>query len=381
MEGDQRGDKGIHQPFRHLIASGIENGRVGHQVADIAQQQQRATVEADRTTGTGGILTVGIQATLNGLATLLEGVGQGAFDQAQPVAIGQHLVLGIDGGNAVLKVENGRHGAFQHEVGDTGLVILADRVSAVDADVDMQAVMLQQDRGRIGSITLIAFELGRAGQRGLLVAQSNHHRITADAQFGRISPVTAFQRGVFVQKVTGPGDNLGTTGRVVTPGTFCAAFLADGIGAIERVIEATPAGIGSVEGITGIEDWHHQLWTGNLGDFRVGIGGGDCEFVAFRDQIADLGQEFLIGTHIADRAGIGAVVFVDLGLQRITLGEQGAVLRGQCVKPRGKAVPECILIDTGAGNCFVIDEIDQFLGHLIAVYVHACGHGKSSRYV
>jgi hypothetical protein len=48
-----------------------------------------------------------------------------------------------------------------------------------------------------------------------------------------------------------------------------------------------------------------------------------------RHQVADLAQEGLVGGHVGDRAGVGAVPGVHLGLDAVALGQQGGVLRRQ----------------------------------------------------
>jgi hypothetical protein len=51
------------------------------------------------------------------LPPLLEGLGQRALQDAQPVAVAQHLVLGIHRGDRVFQVEDGGQRRFQHHVG------------------------------------------------------------------------------------------------------------------------------------------------------------------------------------------------------------------------------------------------------------------------
>src|SRR5690606_23144213 len=45
MHGDQAGADGVHDAFRDLAAVFEQDGRVGHQVADITDEQQRAAVQ------------------------------------------------------------------------------------------------------------------------------------------------------------------------------------------------------------------------------------------------------------------------------------------------------------------------------------------------
>src|SRR3546814_13773746 len=57
---------------------------------------------------------------------------------------GRDLVLGIDRGDRILKVADRRDRRFEDQVGDAGGVVLADRMAAIDHDLDVQAVALEQ---------------------------------------------------------------------------------------------------------------------------------------------------------------------------------------------------------------------------------------------
>ena len=70
---------------------------------------------------------VGVERALECLAALLEIGRQRAVHQAERVAIDQHLVLGIDRGDAVFHVEDGDDRRFQDHIGDAGRIVLADR--------------------------------------------------------------------------------------------------------------------------------------------------------------------------------------------------------------------------------------------------------------
>lgn len=61
---------------------------------------------------------VGIERARQRLAALLEVGRQRAVHQAERIAVDQHLVFGIDGGDAVFHVEDRADGGFQDHVGD-----------------------------------------------------------------------------------------------------------------------------------------------------------------------------------------------------------------------------------------------------------------------
>src|SRR3546814_7122035 len=53
-------------------------------------------------------------------------------------------IFGIDRGDRILKVADRRDRRFEDQVGDAGGVVLADRMAAIDHDLDVQAVALEQ---------------------------------------------------------------------------------------------------------------------------------------------------------------------------------------------------------------------------------------------
>ncbi len=101
--------------------------RVGeHVMADIAHQHQAAAMQRQLLAVGRLVDAVGIERALQRLAALLEIGRERAVHQAERVAIDQHLVVGVDGGDRVFHVENGRDRGFQDHVGDAGRIVLAD---------------------------------------------------------------------------------------------------------------------------------------------------------------------------------------------------------------------------------------------------------------
>ena len=179
------------------------------------------------------------------------------------------------------------------------------------------------------------------------------------------------QRGHFVQEALGPGDDLIAASRVVAAALGQAA---DGVGAVQGVIQAAPAGVGGVERVAGVHDGHDQLRAGHLGDGVIDVGGVDGEVGAFGHQIADLGQEGLVGGHVLDGAGMGAVPVVELLLDVVALDQQGAVLGAQVVDEAGQALPEGVGADVGAGQRLLFDQVMKGGGYLQAESFDTMGH-------
>ena len=97
-----------------------------------------------------GVGAVGVHRPGEGLAALGDLLGERALHQPQPVAVAEHLVLGVDGRDRVLEVHDRGDRGLQQQVLDAGGVGGADRVLAVDLDLDVQAVVDQQHRlGRL----------------------------------------------------------------------------------------------------------------------------------------------------------------------------------------------------------------------------------------
>jgi len=90
------------------------------------------------------------------------------------------------------------------------------------------------------------------------------------------------------------------------------------------------------------------LRAGLLGQLAVSVGGADAEVVRHGFQVANRGQKRAVSGHVLDRARVGGVPLVQLGLQAVTLGQQGAVLRRQVVHQLAKAGPECTCFQAGA---------------------------------
>ena len=142
------------------IGTGVQNGRVGHQVAHIAHKQQRAAVQLDLTVALGRVVdAVGIQAALEGAAAFADVFGQRALQNAQPVAVSQELVLGVHRGHRVFQIEDGGQSGFHHQVTHTCRVGGANGVLGVDLDVQMQAVVDQQNRAGMRRIALVTDKL------------------------------------------------------------------------------------------------------------------------------------------------------------------------------------------------------------------------------
>jgi hypothetical protein len=229
-------------------------------------------------------------------------------------------------------------------------------VAAVDQQLDVQAVVLQQHGGGGGGLAVVTRELRRVGQAGLATVMARDqgavlHRI---AHHGRVRPVR--QRHRLVQEGFGPGHHLGAASRVEAFAAGGAIGIIDRVGAVQRVIQAAPPRIGCVQGVTRVADRHHQLRPGDGGDFGVHVCGGDTEGRRLRQEITDAAQEALIGRLVVGGALVFVVPGIDLRLQLVPPGQQGFVAGREIVQQRGKPGPEGVGGDTGARQRLGLEE-------------------------
>ncbi|MNZ91640.1 hypothetical protein D3C78_1106320 [compost metagenome] len=239
----------------------------------------------------------------------------------------------------------------------------------------MQAVVLQQHGARLGRVTLEGDELGGVLQAGLGTIGQAHYKISASHYItGGIGVGTAFQRGGLVEEAARVGDDLVAADLVVALALLGAVLFADHVGAVERVVQRAPAGVGGVQGEAGVHHRHYQLRAGHAGDLVIDVLGDGLEVGGFRQQVADFLEEGLVGHGVMRLAGTSLVPGVDPGLELVTLGEQRLVLRCEVVDHGLHAGPERVGGYAGSGNGFVVHEVEQHLGDLQATDLNALSH-------
>ena len=153
----------------------------------------------------------------------------------------------------------------------------------------------------------------------------------------------------------------------------------DGIGAVQGVIQRAPTRIGGVQSVTCIQDGHHQLRAGQLG--QLGIDVLRCGFGVFglSYQVADLAQKLLIRLHrlaLCHRTGVGGVPSVHGRLNAVALGQQRAIFWRQFGNQSVKTLPKRLALDTGCRQHLVLNKAIQGGGHLQAVNWGAFSHEK-----
>ncbi len=150
---------------------------------------------------------------------------------------------------------------------------------------------------------------------------------------------TGRKRHHIIQQRGSGFDYLSAADRIKARAFFAAVFFGKYIGAVQRIVQAAPACVGSIERITRIADRHHQLRSGNAGNFRVDTRGGNLEVIAFRYQVSDIGQELFVCREV-HRARVRLVPFIDLCLDLRSFFQQGPVFWRQVGHQSGETRPE-----------------------------------------
>ena len=374
LHGRQRaegGEDGVHDALVDLLAVDHDGG-VGHEVADVAAQQQGAAVQADGGAVGAGELEVLVEAAGESLAALVHLGGQLAGAQAVPVGVAQGLVGGVDGGDGVLEVDDGRGRGLETDVVDARGVVLADRARAVDVDDRVQAVVAQQERGGVLALALPATEALRVGQGDHVAVDDRGQPTVGDDVVSDVGVGTLGERGDLVEKRAGPGDDSTTADRVVSLAGFAAVGVRDDVGSVEGVVQRAPAGVGGIECVAAVEDGDDELRAGDAGDLFVDVGGADRLVGGTLDEVADGAQELLELGRIR-LARVGAMVVVELALQLLAAGEELAVARGELSDDVGQSLPQALRGNPGTSAENVGGVVMQGVGDVEAGDVDVSG--------
>ena len=262
VQRGQGGGEGVQEAFGDLAALGVHNRIRGHQMADVAHQHQAAPRQAEELAIRADILTVRVEAADEGAPVLLQSRLQVALHQAQPVAVNEAFVLGVNGRHGVLAVLNGGDGGLQHDVLDSGGMGGSHRMGRIDLNFDVQPVVAQQHGAGRGRLPRMAAELRRGRQPGVAAIRKHRPQLIAlgagaDGVQGHLLVASAVQRHGLIQKRRRPFDDDFPPRRVVAVALLPARRLRQHVGAVQGVVEAAPAGIGGVERIAGVHHRHH----------------------------------------------------------------------------------------------------------------------------
>ena len=233
----------------------------------------------------------------------------------------------------------------------------------------MEAMLAKHNIGRVVRMAGEADELVRVGEAGGGVAERDLQRTIDDGVAGGVGVAALAERGVCVQECSSPRDDLGATNRVVTRASFSPVVVGDDVGAIERVIERTPAGVRGVEGVAGVVEWNDELSSSGARDLVVDVAGGDGDVAWSVLEVADLTKEGeIVGLVVS--APVGDQVGVDLVLDLVTPGEQRCVAGAHLDEDGLERCPELVGGNPGVGGQRRFDEVVEGLGDLEGATLH-----------
>ena len=172
----------------------------------------------------------------------------------------------------------------------------------------------------------------------------------------------AGERGDFIQKPLGPLEHLVAAHGIVAAPAGRAARFGNRIGAVQRIVEAAPTGVGRIQRIARVGHRHHELGAGNARYLVVHVLGVDAEVVPLLNQISDRAEKSPVGRNVEGFTFAGTMPFVDLHLQSIALGQQRAIPGGEIVNDAVESGPEASFRYACTREDFPVDEVVKNAG-------------------
>ena len=127
---------------------------------------------------------------------------------------------------------------FKNDVGDAGCIVTADRMRPIDDDLDVQAVVDEEDRcGRIRATAIAAELLGVLQSDRAAVLQSGGKRSFVDRIGADVGVGAGGERHRLVEETPRPGDHALAAGGIVTLALRAFRVLRNGVEAVGTVVE------------------------------------------------------------------------------------------------------------------------------------------------
>ena len=95
IEGNQAGNNRIHNTLGDFITLLIKDGGISHQMAHIADKHQAAPLQGQALAVSCQVLAIGVHSAQKTLVTAHNLLFQAPTAEAEPVTVGQGLILGI----------------------------------------------------------------------------------------------------------------------------------------------------------------------------------------------------------------------------------------------------------------------------------------------
>ena len=176
-----------------------------------------------------------------------------------------------------------------------------------------------------------------------------------------------------VEEIAAPGDDFSAALGIIAFGGGIRRRKS--VRSVKRVIRRAPAGVGGVQRIAGVGDRHDELRPGLGRDLGIDIGRADFEIIAraARDSRSRSGRP--CRPRRREFAAPFAMPGVDLRLQVVPPGEQGAIARRQIDQETFEAGPESLRAQVPRpGSTSAVDELLEDGGDFNSPVTKKRGH-------
>mmetsp|Transcript_582 Transcript_582/g.1501 ORF Transcript_582/g.1501 Transcript_582/m.1501 type:complete len:782 (+) Transcript_582:167-2512(+) len=367
----------VNNVLRHrLVGVCKEDKVVGKVKTNVTHKKHSATRENKLTAVRLSVNAVRVHLTGEGLTVLRELLFEISTHETTPVGVHVSLVLGVDGGDGVLHIADGRQGRLKDDVLDASSVALADLAVSIDFDHNVKVVVAKDDGAEARSALGISYKLFGFRESGSLVGLENELELLAvEAELLHVTKLGAVcEREGLVEECVSVLEDLGTTHRVVALALLGAVGLRrTSISAIESIEKRSPTGVCGVESVARVIHRDDQLRSRGHGDLRVHTLGGNLEGGSLRHDVADRGEECGVVGGI-EVILVGKAVRVDLGLDGITFAEQSLVLGSEFLKQGLERLEDLGGRDAGAWGDLLLEDLAESTVDLEATDTHVVGH-------
>ena len=182
------------------------------------------------------------------------------------------------------------------------------------------------------------------------------------------------ERGRLVQELVRPCDHASASRGVESSGFRLVLVASDDVGAVQRIVEAAPAGVRGIQGVAGVVDRDDELRAGDQGYLVIDVLGLDPEVLAGREQVADGFQEPAVLGRVDGLRRTLRMPCVDPGLELGPPIEQRPVLRPEVPDDVRERAPERFGRNAGPGGNLVVDQVMQAPGDFETADSHSLAH-------
>lgn len=159
MKRNKDGEGWINDELRKLIELGVKNGRVGNKVEEIEKKNKGKEIESKSGKVRRSVGEVEIEEESNMIEVIIESVLKIEINKEEKVEIEGKIVLGIEGGNGVIKIMDSDDGRLKKKIGNMRRIGIEDRVIWIDEDIKMNIVIGKKKISWDGGIEIIEIEM------------------------------------------------------------------------------------------------------------------------------------------------------------------------------------------------------------------------------